>query len=126
MATILHDSDCAVHNEPALPKAHCNCGAEWQSGDTAPKNGKPIWAWLYDGGIHLVRWVTAAENAENDGSNNPGDYISCWVKVADKDDGEWSVKFWLPWDAITIPPNVGMFPGENRWRDDAPPLRLDQ
>lgn len=27
MATILHDSDCATHNEPALPKGPCDCGA---------------------------------------------------------------------------------------------------
>ncbi len=27
MATILHDSDCAVHNEPAYPNGLCNCGA---------------------------------------------------------------------------------------------------
>ena len=27
MATILHDSDCATHNEPAHPNGPCNCGA---------------------------------------------------------------------------------------------------
>lgn len=27
MATILHDSDCAVHNAPALPTGPCSCGA---------------------------------------------------------------------------------------------------
>lgn len=25
--TIKHDSDCAVHNEPAYPKGECNCSA---------------------------------------------------------------------------------------------------
>lgn len=24
---IIHSSDCAVHNAPALPEARCNCGA---------------------------------------------------------------------------------------------------
>lgn len=27
MATILHDSDCAAHNGPALPVEPCDCGA---------------------------------------------------------------------------------------------------
>ena len=26
MATILHDSDCAVHNAPAMPVGPCDCG----------------------------------------------------------------------------------------------------
>ena len=25
---IIHDSDCAVHNEPAYPNGPCNCGVE--------------------------------------------------------------------------------------------------
>lgn len=28
MVTVLHDSDCAVHNAPALPVGPCDCGAE--------------------------------------------------------------------------------------------------
>lgn len=28
MATILHDSDCAVHNEPAYPNGPCDCYAD--------------------------------------------------------------------------------------------------
>lgn len=28
MALILHDSDCARHNAPALPVGPCDCGAE--------------------------------------------------------------------------------------------------
>lgn len=28
MATILHDSDCSVHNEPAMPNGPCDCGAD--------------------------------------------------------------------------------------------------
>jgi hypothetical protein len=28
MAVILHDSDCALHNAPALPVGPCNCGAD--------------------------------------------------------------------------------------------------
>jgi hypothetical protein len=28
MVTILHDSDCATHNEPAYPNGPCDCGAD--------------------------------------------------------------------------------------------------
>ncbi len=35
MATILHDSDCALHNAPALPVGLCDCGAEVY--EAAPK-----------------------------------------------------------------------------------------
>ena len=28
MALILHDSDCSLHNAPALPVGPCDCGAE--------------------------------------------------------------------------------------------------
>lgn len=28
MATVLHDSDCAQHNEPAYPNGPCDCGAD--------------------------------------------------------------------------------------------------
>lgn len=27
-AKVMHDSDCAVHNEPAYPAGPCDCGAE--------------------------------------------------------------------------------------------------
>lgn len=27
MATVIHDSDCAIHNAPALPAGPCDCGA---------------------------------------------------------------------------------------------------
>jgi hypothetical protein len=27
----MHASDCAVHNEPALPKGRCDCGATFHS-----------------------------------------------------------------------------------------------
>ncbi len=26
--TIIHDSDCSLHNEPALPKGPCDCSAK--------------------------------------------------------------------------------------------------
>ena len=28
MAIVLHDSDCSLHNAPALPVGHCDCGAD--------------------------------------------------------------------------------------------------
>jgi len=36
---------------------------EWQTMDMAPKDGTPIWAYLYDSGIRLVQWVSAEESA---------------------------------------------------------------
>jgi hypothetical protein len=97
---------------------------DWQAGDTAPKNGKPIWGWLYDNGIHLMRWVTAEENAAANGSDAADEYISCWVKVADESDGDWTVKFWLPWESLPVPPGVGWDATYMKWRD-GPPLLME-
>lgn len=99
---------------------------EWRAGETAPKNGKPFWGWLYDEGIHLVRWVTAEENAAADNEQgDPDEYISCFVKVTDESDGDWTVKFWLPWDEISAPTGVGLDIMNANWRDGSPPLHLE-
>jgi hypothetical protein len=49
-------SDCAVHNEPALPAGECDCGAgkEFQPIDTAPKD-RPILAFML-GQWRLSQW----------------------------------------------------------------------
>lgn len=37
--TVQHDSDCAVHNEPATPNGACDCRGGWNPMETAPKGG---------------------------------------------------------------------------------------
>jgi hypothetical protein len=36
-----HQSDCAVHNEPAMPNGECNCGAPSLPASTRPIAGSP-------------------------------------------------------------------------------------
>lgn len=46
---IQHDSDCAVHNDPALPPGPCDCGAQ-------AKYERRWLAYLYQRGCtHLTR-----------------------------------------------------------------------
>lgn len=40
MVTILHDSDCAVHNMPASPNGPCDCGAAALLSTTGPTGGR--------------------------------------------------------------------------------------
>jgi hypothetical protein len=50
-------SDCAVHNEPALPTGECDCGVagkKFQPVDTAPKD-RPILAFML-GRWRIARW----------------------------------------------------------------------
>lgn len=37
---IIHDSDCAVHNEPAYPNGPCDCGVDPREHIT---DGTPCW-----------------------------------------------------------------------------------
>lgn len=98
--------------------------SEWKPIETAPRDGTKIWGWMYDSGIVLMHWMSAEENAAEDGSDNPDDYISCWVKSGEPDEDAWP-KFWQPFDAIGVPPGV-VWTG-SRWRnvDQSPPLPLE-
>ena len=87
---------------------------DWLPIETAPKDGTKIWAWLYDTGIVLMHWMSAEENAAEDGNGNPDDYLSCWVLSGDPTD-DYSPKFWLPFDAIKAPPGCAWT--GRRWRD---------
>ena len=42
---MLHKSDCALHNEPAMPAGACDC-TPWRSIYTAPMDGTWIWVWV--------------------------------------------------------------------------------
>lgn len=88
---------------------------DWRDIAGAPKDGTRIWGWLSDEGIHLLRWGDAAEWALRNGGT-PDEYISCWVKVCDEDDGDWSPRFWLPVEALPAPQSCA----SGRWRDELP------
>lgn len=92
--------------------------AEWQPIETAPKDGTKIWAWLYDTGIVMMHWMSAEENCAEDGGDNPGDYISCWVLSRDPRD-DYAPSYWCPLESIQPPPGVTWVSDGNsgRWRD---------
>lgn len=75
---------------------------EWHPIETAPKDGTPIWAYLFDVGIRKLRYWTAEQIAEVEGGN-PDEYQESWYEWDDSDQ-EWGPLFWLPADAIPEPP----------------------
>lgn len=73
----------------------------WQPGETAPKDGQLIWAYLYQSGIRAIQWMEPEEHAEELGGV-PDDYVGCFVEVDDHSE-QWEPKWWLPYDAIPEP-----------------------
>lgn len=74
----------------------------WQPIDTAPRDGTPFWAYLFQTGIRKLRFMPAQEAADRDGgeANEYDDaFAECW------DAGEtWEPKFWLPLSALPEDP----------------------
>jgi hypothetical protein len=62
-----------------------------------------------------MRWSTAEENAAKEGGD-ADDFLSCWVDCADPSE-DWSPKFWLPYEAFSVPPGCVFM--NSRWRDAA-------
>jgi hypothetical protein len=85
--------------------------ATWQPMSTAPKDGREIWAYLYDSGIRRVRWCTAEEAAEIEGGH-PDEYEATWCE-ADDWDQTWTPRWWLPLDALPEPPLRRISPAED-------------
>lgn len=76
---------------------------QWRTMEDAPKDGTPIWGYLYDSGLKALRW---------------NDDIEQWVETIDEFE-EWAPSFWLPLEAIPLPPNVVFVHDGNigRYRD---------
>jgi hypothetical protein len=76
----------------------------WRGIESAPRDGSPIWAWLNETGILLMRWATPQECADEEGGE-PDEYEGCWVEVVDFDN-DWQPRHWAPLDAIPLPPGA--------------------
>jgi hypothetical protein len=76
----------------------------WRPIAEAPTDGTPVWAWLNETGILLMRWATPEECARAEGGR-PDEYDGCWVEVADFDN-DWSPSHWAPLEAIPLPPGA--------------------
>ena len=76
----------------------------WRPIKTAPRDGSPIWGFLHETGILLLRWATPEECAAEEGGD-ASNYDGCFVQVSDFDE-EWSPAWWLPLDALPLPPGT--------------------
>lgn len=73
----------------------------WRPIETAPKDSTPVWAYLYESGVRLVRYVSPEELAR-DGGGEPAEYVdNYWVEVENESEA-WAPLYWLPRD--TLPP----------------------
>lgn len=70
----IHTSDCAVHNEPAMPNGLCDCGASpapqsiQATGDSEPSSqGWLIELWDHKTGVFAAQWWSLDLPEEEDG-----------------------------------------------------------
>ena len=101
------EEDKSAQSRPGCAASLATSGSEpsaavWRPIASAPFDGTPIWGFLYETGIRLLRWVSPEECAEYEGSYDVEEYDGCWVEVADFDE-EWSPEFWMPLDALPLP-----------------------
>ena len=73
----------------------------WQPIATAPKDGTPFWAWLYQTGIRKLKWMTETEVAALEGGE-PEEWRACFVECANNKEA-WAPDFWMPAEAIIEP-----------------------
>lgn len=83
-------------------------GELWRPIADAPRDGTPIWAWLYDSGIRLMVWMNPAECAAYEGSSDPSEYDGSWAEAFDLGE-DWSPKWWRPADEIGAPSDAQKF-----------------
>lgn len=84
--------------DAATPKS----AAFWRPISQAPFDGTPVWGFLHETGIRLLRWMSPAECAAYEGNTDVDEYDGCWVEATDADE-EWSPALWAPLDAIPLP-----------------------
>lgn len=77
----------------------------WLPISEAPRDGTPVWGFLHETGIRLLRWMSPEECAAYEDSADVEDYDGAWIEVVDADE-DWSPEVWAPLDAIPLPENA--------------------
>lgn len=67
----------------------------WRDIREAPKNGRPIFGMMQFGQCHVLRYWTAEQIAEDEGSGQPEDYEAGWYQWDDPG-SDWLPSWWMP------------------------------
>ncbi len=73
----------------------------WRSGDTAPRDGTPFWAFLFERGLRRLFYMTAQQIAEEEGGT-PDEYEAGFCEVDDHSE-VWKPKWLVPLALIPLP-----------------------